>query len=538
MELLLYQPLAVPTEAIRVVDLEPSHDSKAPIQCSLRVVTLDDGLSFEALSYTWGHPEPQKVISLNDCDFEAQENLEAALRRLRRTNDIRTLWIDALCINQRDRAEKSVQVSRMGEIYERAQQVVVWLGEPGDDEIWMGEVSRLLDRPYFSRCWIQQEVVLANKITVVCDDSTGFEGHRKVLVHNGTLGLRHYGTSINVFLLLDSLRSAKEAATLPSIYKLLFSNRHLSCTNARDRVYAFMNLIKVDDKAIFTVDYSISTSQVYIEAARAMMRAHGNLNILNCARALPTQGKNQKTAQSLEHAQGNARVLVVRGVVYDTIDELGDTWHPETALEPLSRYSIEALENWEKMIVSTDKTTVSTTDFWRMQIAAYAGDGAAPENTWLFYEAWRNRPDLIDVAKVGSATPLWGPTIADVEKSKQGRRAWSALNGFWNGISKENFEGHELLQRYRDFRARLIRACAHRAMFISAKGHIGLAPWNAREGDRICILLGGCTPFLLRPVGGESKQYTLEGESYVHGLMAGEVFNAKEGVEIEAIEII
>ena len=84
----------------------------------------------------------------------------------------------------------------------------------------------------------------------------------------------------------------------------------------------------------------------------------------------------------------------------------------------------------------------------------------------------------------------------------------------------------------------MIRACAHRAMFISAKGHIGLAPWNAREGDKICILLGGCTPFLLRPVGGESKQYTLVGESYVQGLMAGEAFNAKEGVEMETIEII
>ena len=262
MKLLQYQPLVAPTEAIRVVDIEPSNDSKAPIQCCLRVVTLDDSLSFEALSYTWGHPEPKKIISLNGCDFEAQENLEAALRRLRRTNDIRTLWIDALCINQRDNAEKSVQVSRMGEIYERAQQVVVWLGEPDDednvamqclihgsfgfrhnpfpderlrenglfghaageaqgmiasigderrreDEIWMGEVGRLLDRPYFSRCWIQQEVVLASKITVICgsdevlwttvqsrlskkerDDFAGSEGHRKVLIRNGTLALR------------------------------------------------------------------------------------------------------------------------------------------------------------------------------------------------------------------------------------------------------------------------------------------------------------------------------------------------------------
>lgn len=37
------------------------------------------------------------------------------------------LWVDAICINQRDEVEKSVQVNMMGDIFKRAEKVVVWL---------------------------------------------------------------------------------------------------------------------------------------------------------------------------------------------------------------------------------------------------------------------------------------------------------------------------------------------------------------------------------------------------------------------------
>ncbi|KAK8051294.1 heterokaryon incompatibility protein-domain-containing protein [Apiospora rasikravindrae] len=42
---------------------------------------------------------------------------------------VRTLWIDALCINQQDEEEKRVQIRRMGWVYANASPVVVWLGD-------------------------------------------------------------------------------------------------------------------------------------------------------------------------------------------------------------------------------------------------------------------------------------------------------------------------------------------------------------------------------------------------------------------------
>jgi len=41
-------------------------------------------------------------------------------------------WIDALCINQADVAEKNVQVPLMGRIYQGAVRVVAFLGQDGD----------------------------------------------------------------------------------------------------------------------------------------------------------------------------------------------------------------------------------------------------------------------------------------------------------------------------------------------------------------------------------------------------------------------
>ena len=45
----------------------------------------------------------------------------------------RTLWIDQICIHQRDNGGKETQVPLMRDIYRQAEQVIIWLGG-GDQE--------------------------------------------------------------------------------------------------------------------------------------------------------------------------------------------------------------------------------------------------------------------------------------------------------------------------------------------------------------------------------------------------------------------
>lgn len=81
-----------------------------------------------------------------------------------------------------------------------------------------------------------------------------------------------------------------------------------------------------------------------------------------------------------------------------------------------------------------------------------------------------------------------------------------------------------------------IRSIDDRCLFISEKGYLGLGPANAREKGRVCIVFGALVPFILRP---ESEHYVLIGESYIHGVMYGELIDepVKDLVEMKEIEI-
>ncbi len=56
-------------------------------------------------------------------------NLATALRYFRRTQSIRQIWADAICINQQSLTEKAQQVQQMGRVYASAVQTLVWLGK-------------------------------------------------------------------------------------------------------------------------------------------------------------------------------------------------------------------------------------------------------------------------------------------------------------------------------------------------------------------------------------------------------------------------
>ena len=135
---------------IRIVRLHGSHTLSAPINCALvhRPLRGPETARYEALSYVWGDVAAHKSsISLNGAEFTVSDNLFAALRRLRLPDSDRDLWVDALCINQADNAEKSREVLRMLDIYRAAERVLVWLGEEADTTgLAMAQLAQLGNR--------------------------------------------------------------------------------------------------------------------------------------------------------------------------------------------------------------------------------------------------------------------------------------------------------------------------------------------------------------------------------------------------------
>jgi hypothetical protein len=127
-ELYKYQPLSSP-RAIRVVELLPALRFSAQLCCSLVETSLDVAEPFDALSYVWGYPKGDKPLQCQGQTILITENCELALRHIRHRKRKIRLWVDAVCINQNSVPERNQQVSIMGEIYQMATCVTVWLGE-------------------------------------------------------------------------------------------------------------------------------------------------------------------------------------------------------------------------------------------------------------------------------------------------------------------------------------------------------------------------------------------------------------------------
>ena len=80
-------------------------------------------------------------------------------------------------------------------------------------------------------------------------------------------------------------------------------------------------------------------------------------------------------------------------------------------------------------------------------------------------------------------------------------------------------------------------ATMQRLLLFTEKGYMGLAPFTARVGDKVCLLEGAQFPIILRPNG---DSWTLVGESYIHGIMDGEGWDemmSEEDANLESFEI-
>jgi hypothetical protein len=160
----------------------PHAKESTKLQCELFEYSLQDldkrTHLYEALSYTWGGDKKPCSITIKEQNLDVTTNLYAALLRLRDRSLERILWIDAICINQKNPEEQGQQVQLMAMIYSKAHRVLVWLGETADNiegalediqraaneestersnkKINQEAISNLLQRPWFQRIWVRE----------------------------------------------------------------------------------------------------------------------------------------------------------------------------------------------------------------------------------------------------------------------------------------------------------------------------------------------------------------------------------------------
>lgn len=351
---------SIPKDHIRLLHLQPG-SGKAVIEAYLDTVPLNAAGEYEALSYVWGKKIKRRAIKCNGMMVNSTENLAIAIKHLRYPDRPRIFWIDALCIDQQNKDERSSQVMMMGDIYSRAARVVIWLG-PADSssdialayvnitfsdlvrspdsmryemnrelhrrlgvdavaierrlarlaqtaeaaeqtspssaiddhwrplrdvepqDLWSSACS-LLQRDWWTRVWIIQELCLSKAAVVVC-------GHSSAPWEAMTFAVARFDyldedeswaelplAALSRYRSLSTTRVNLQAGSVrPGLLDALVRFRWFRATDQVDKVYA---LLSMTDNSGVTSDYSLGPKACFEAVARHIIEESDNLDILD-----------------------------------------------------------------------------------------------------------------------------------------------------------------------------------------------------------------------------------------------------------------
>ena len=162
----------------RLLVLYPG-SSRDPVCCAFIHTDLADPFRYEAISYAWGSATRTNLVfsTSGHSAIPVTASAYSALKAVRYTDKRRVLWIDGLCINQRNEVEKAHQVGIMGRIYGKAERTLVYLGEDDDDFAYTAYTLRCLQRHHEPGVPLEEEHPLQRALKKV-----DFE-HNETLEH-------------------------------------------------------------------------------------------------------------------------------------------------------------------------------------------------------------------------------------------------------------------------------------------------------------------------------------------------------------------
>lgn len=321
----IYEPLE--PGFIRVLHIQPAKQLEAPLIATLELLQLTDDADYEALSYAWdGAFNDQELedghLCLNGTIVAIKGNLRDALRRLRRGTEIRVLWVDALCINQEDLAERSAQVAIMSQIYSSASQVVMWVGEDtpeGDGKAYLGwcrKSAAISKYPFWRRLWrdaasslVKQHILYVNCDWIKhqmfnrpvfywrpgkhsplmwkfgtrryltrrwCIQETAFAKRVLVLCGPHELWLTERNDGNKLCDVRPALRLGSERHREDVLEFLAECSRGLQCKDERDYIYAPASVLRSRRGCpLIIIDYTLPWTQVHASFAHSLMLANG-----------------------------------------------------------------------------------------------------------------------------------------------------------------------------------------------------------------------------------------------------------------------
>ena len=536
---------------IRLITLLPGTANES-LRCHLRSSYFRDcRTSYEALSYVWGDPKLPEAVLINGREFLVTRNLASALRRLRLPDRARELWIDAICINQEDSAEKTVQVRRMGAIFENASRVIVDIGEESDScsaaidllkrignltesnqihasidnllqntslfSSWQA-LELFFQRPWWGRSWIVQEYVLAPKVLFICGTAEIEESsfsyaltnlidyrfnahipkqHESLIRHVASTNIHHLWST------RDRLRKPNSPAEAP-VLEVLYKFRRSQCMDSRDKVFSIFSLIK--KHKLLVPDYSRSETDIFTSVVQASINTTNDLEVLThhnngCASKLKLpswcpdwtilRGRRIRLWPNDYSASGAFN----KAIVNFTDDKM--------VLRGVYLAQIQNIEPFESRDFHSNSRMLR-----KLKAFEAVALNSSPTDCPLDHRYGSIRASLV-AGRVRPGGPQQGAAIVDYTRA---RTLWNAWFDYFHAEEKVE-ENKQDAKLYNDA---LYSALCGRSAFVSSAGHIGVVDNGAAPGDEIFVLCGGRVLFAIRPVDGSagdgSVNYRLVGE--------------------------
>ena len=412
----------------------------------------------------------------------------------------------------------------MKRIYNTADKVLVYIGEEeegsnsgmdciadvdgdaGNQHIYpQGAVSGLLSRPWFSRLWVIQEVARSRSAVVIC-------GARAVswdCFARWPFRTRGEGSAYALPGILNYPSGFTPTSGGDSLLQLLYDNRNAMASDPRDKVFGVLGLMEDNSPYLSLIDYELSCEKAYMQVAIGLWTESCSLRLLSAA-------GYQNRERASERKALPSWVPDWRSPWPGTSFALGKTFvEPFNAGGRLS-FIVKPMAN---------KLTVWGTRLGPPISISQSFDPACNE-----VECLRQWMDLAKIKEDGfevfmrtlSASPV--PAVQDFNSREE-----ADLSCFWHllkGDAKHWFT--------RPLSKRVRSMVLYRSLFVGEHGLLGLGPEAMQPGDIIVVLLGGPTPYVLRPLDNTRSRYTLIGECYVYDHMNGEAFHhIRKEVELQ-----
>ena len=558
----LYTPLITERKEIRLVTL-CSGNFEDDILCSLSKVSLDDKPSYEALSYVWGDRRITRRIFIDGLSKRVTRNLEIALRHLRYVSRPRVLWIDAICINQRNIAERSVQVMHMGEVYTKAASVIAWLGEESNDsnlafdalnalptdflQHWDPQKNAKLDmtalepkcisaigslflRPWWRRMWTVQESILGPAMSLVCGNqqvtadtscsvASSYAHHSRtccrgfLLEHLEDDDFWEFEEGMDTLYYLSMWRNKNYDRRLVF---LLARFRSRFCLDPRDKVHGLLGLCIGDEKNLIVPDYSSPVSVVYEQATFKMIEKSRSLEVFSqlSPRSIKNNGLLASKLPSwvpdwtLEMTTGQLAVLAVRQERAALDFKASASTFTSARQQEQGKLSLNGILLDSIAVLSTHKALNldATIDYFK-EIRDLAGVEVFPDRlygikTSTYYDAfWQTLCSSLLPSRSNLADP------AEVRASDNlTQRSWHDAWWDWRLNYGTDDERADLVNaeftgsELAAFNSSVSVSTCLRIFFLSKdKRWMGFIPMDAEIGDVIALLEGGRVPYILRP---------------------------------------